>query len=678
MIDKHYKISQQITYRGMIWLLAAQLVVMLPFAFFLPIWLIPVMLVATYWRIRVIKGNAAQPKLLLNLFILALGVAGIWVSGMRLLSLDAMVSLLLLGFAFKSLEVIRQRDALVVVFIGYFLVAVGFLFSQSILAGAYGVVALIILTAALIANQQSSAQQLSQNATRSNLGLSAMMLFQCLPLMILVFVFMPRFSPLWVIPSFESQAKTGVTDNITPGDIANLAKSDELAFRVSFKGERPPRHELYWRGLVLNNFDGKSWKQLDNDYDSFELGMYYGQNMPWSETNISQQGEGLEYDVIYEKTGQPWLFTLTPSVTLDDQVKQLGDYRVMAKHDVVTPFLLNAKTYPNAKRDLNLGEHTRRLALALPSKGDNKTREAAKQWRAESASDEDYVNKVMARFTEQAYYYTLKPPLLGNSDTIDKFLFESQRGFCVHYAGSFVYLMRAAGIPARMVVGYLGGEWNEKGQYLAVRQYDAHAWTEVWLKGQGWKRYDPTSMVAPSRVEGGLEEALAHEGTFLEGQFFSAQKFEWLDGIRKKMDSIQYGWRRWVLGYDSESQANLLQTILNKMSSIPLAALVGALFIGIFLFWFVMLGLLKRQRYESYEHQLYRKFCKRLAKHGIIREQQQTPSEFAVIASSQWPEKSDTIRSFSLIYQQICYVDNADQAHDQSFKKMRQLLSELR
>jgi len=318
------------------------------------------------------------------------------------------------------------------------------------------------------------------------------------------------------------------------------------------------------------------------------------------------------------------------------------------------------------------------LALSLPLDGDKKTREAAKKWRAESTNDEDYVNKVMARFTEKEYYYTLKPPLLGDSDTIDKFLFETQRGFCVHYAGSFVYLMRAAGIPARMVVGYLGGEWNEEGKYLAVRQYDAHAWTEVWIQGKGWKRYDPTAMVSPSRVDSGLEDALAYEGTFLDGQLFSMQKLKWLDGIRQKMDSIQYGWRRWVLGYDGESQANLLQTILNKMSAVPLAALIGALFIGIFLFWFVMLGLFKRQRYESYEHQLYRKFCKRLAKHGIIREQQQTPSEFAVIASSQWPEKSDTIRSFSLIYQQICYVDNADQAHDQSFKKMRQLLSELR
>ncbi|RVU84440.1 DUF3488 domain-containing protein [Leucothrix sargassi] len=662
----------------MIWLLAAQLVVMLPFVFFLPPWLIPVMLVATFWRIRVIKGHAAQPKLLLNLFILTLGILGVWASGMRLLSLDAMVSFLLLGFAFKSLEVIRQRDALVVVFIGYFLVAVGFLFSQTILAGAYGVIALIILTAALIANQQSSAQQLSQNATRSNLSLSALMLLQCLPLMVLVFVFMPRFSPLWVIPSFESQAKTGVTDQVTPGDIANLAKSDELAFRVSFKGELPPANERYWRGLVLNNFDGKSWQQLEHQYEGFELGMYYRQHMPWSQSSLSDRGEPLEYDVIYEKTGQPWLFTLTPSVTSDDQAVQLGDYRVMAKHDVVTPFLLNAKAYPDAKRDLNLNEHTRRLALRLPHKGDEQTRAAAKQWRAEATSDEDYVNKVMKRFTEQAYFYTLKPPLLGNSNTIDKFLFESQRGFCVHYAGSFVYLMRAAGIPARMVVGYQGGEWNEEGKYLSVRQYDAHAWTEVWLKGQGWKRYDPTAMVAPSRVEGGLEEALAHEGTFLEGQLFSLQKFEWMDGIRKKMDSIQYGWRRWVLGYDGDTQANLLQTILNKMSSIPLAALVGALFIGIFLFWFVMLGLLKRQRYEAYEHQLYRTFCKRLAKHGIIREQQQTPSEFAVIASSQWPEKSDTIRSFSLMYQQICYVDSTDQGHDQLFKKMRQLLSELR
>ena len=677
MLASSYQISQQVTYRGMIWLLAAQLIVMLPFALHLPIWLIPVMLISTYWRIRVLKGESAQPILLVRLFVVTLGIAGVFLSDMTLLSLDTMVSLLLLGFAFKSLEAIRQRDALVVVFIGFFLVAVSFLFSQSIPAGAYGVISMVVLTSALIANQQSPTQQLSQNATRSSLKMSSLMLFQCLPLMVLVFIFMPRFSPLWSIPSFESHAKTGITDSMVPGDIASLSKSDELAFRASFEGRQPSSDEMYWRGLVLNFFDGKGWQQLPEQFDTPELKSQLLYNMPWDATKVQVSGEPFRYEVIYEKTGQPWLFTLTPTTRMDGKTFQFGDFRVMSRSDIQSPLLVNAVSYPDSKRDLELSDFARNMALQLPDNGDEKTRAFARSLRAESSSNAAYVERVLKRFTDEPYAYTLKPPLLGDNDTIDKFLFETQRGFCSHYAGSFVYLMRAVGIPARIVVGYLGGEWNNNREYLSVRQYDAHAWAEVWLAGEGWRRVDPTSRVAPSRVDGGLEAAVDYEGTFLEGNLFSAHKFEWLDGIREKMDAMQYGWRRWILGYDSKSQTNLLKSVLDKMSSVPLGALVGALFLGIFLLWFVMLGLMRRQTYEAYEHQLYRKFCKRLEKDGITRQPQQTPYEFAKIASEKLPDKASVIRDFSSLYQQLCYVPGGAQELEQPHQKMRQLLKEL-
>jgi len=580
----------------------------------------------------VLKGHSAQPKVMVRMLVIALGVAGVLLSGMTLLSLDTMVSLLLLGFAFKSLEAIRQRDALVVVFIGYFLIAISFLFSQSIAAGAYGVLSLIILTGALIANQQSPAQQVSQYSTRSSLRMASMMLFQSLPLMVLVFILMPRFSPLWSIPGFESHAKTGVTDRMTPGDIANLSKSDELAFRASFTGRQPLPDELYWRGLVLNHFDGKSWQQLPEDYDTTELKSQLLYNMAWNDANVEVSGEPFRYEVIYEKTGQPWLFTLTPTTKVDGKTIKFGDYRVMSRGDVQSPLMVNAESYPDSKRDLELSDYARSLALQLPASGNEKTREFARSLRADSMSDSHYIENVLNRFTDQSYFYTLRPPLLGDNDTIDKFLFETQKGFCSHYSGSFVFMMRAAGIPARIVVGYLGGKWSAEGDYLAVRQYDAHAWTEVWLKGEGWRRVDPTSYVAPSRVEGGLEAAVEYEGSFL---------------------------------------------VLDKMSSVPLAVLVGALFIGIFLLWFVMLGLVRRQTYEAYEHQLYRKFCKQLEKHGILREPQQTPHEFALIASEKLPDRATVIKGFSALYEQLCYVPDGVVERSGPHQKMRKLLREL-
>lgn len=677
MLDKDYQLSRQVTYRGMIWLLAAQLVVMLPFAFYLPIWLIPVMLASTYWRIRVIKGHSAQPGLATRMLVVALGGLGVLISGMPLVSLDAMVSFLLLGFAFKSLEVISQRDALVVIFIGYFLVAIQFLFNQSILAGAYGVGSLIVLTGALIANQQSPAQQLSQNATRSSLKMASFMLIQCLPLMILVFVFMPRFSPLWAIPSFDTQAKTGMTDRMSPGDIADLSKSDELAFRVSFEGRKPTSDEMYWRGLVLNHFDGQAWQQFDEQYDSRELRMRLQYSQPWQQSQVEFAGEPIKYETLYEKTGRPWLFSLTPTVAAEGDLRLFGDYRVMANSDIQAPLMVRAVAYPDARRDLNLTQNARRAALQMPATGDPKARALARELRDSVSTDQAYVDLVSKRFTDQPYFYTLHPPLLGDTDTIDKFLFDSMRGFCSHYAGSFVFMMRAVGIPARVVVGYLGGKWNKNGDYLSVHQFDAHAWTEVWLEGVGWKRVDPTAMVAPSRVEGGLEAALEYEGSFLEDKLFSAHKMKWLDGIRQKLDSIQYGWRRWVLGYDGESQANLLKSILDKMSSVPLAMLVGGLFAGIFLLWFVLLGMMNRRNYEAYEHQLYRRFCARLAKLGISREAQQTPSEFSALASEKLPEKAATIQAFTDIYQQLCYVPDGAEKSEQSVREMKRLLRVL-
>lgn len=677
MLDKDYKTSRQVTYRGMIWLLAAQLVVMLPFAFNLPVWLVPVMLVATYWRIRVIKGHSAQPKFIVRMFVIGLGVVGVLLSGMTLLSLNTMVSFLLLGFAFKSLEVVRQRDALVVIFIGYFLVAISFLFSQSIPAGAYGVLSLIVLTGALITNQQSPAQQLSQNSTRSSLSTAALMLLQCLPLMALVFVLMPRFSPLWSIPSFESHAKTGVGDSMAPGDIANLSKSDELAFRVSFSGRKPAADEMYWRGLVLNHFDGVTWQQLERQYDTEELKSELIYQQPWQDSQVRLTGEPINYEAIYEKTGQPWLFTLTPTTQADGKILKLGDYRVMSRSDIQAPLMMKATSYPEAKRDVVLSDYSRQLALQLPNSGNPKARQRAKQWHAEAGGDQAYIDKVLENYTQQQYFYTLRPPLLGDDDTIDKFLFDTKKGFCSHYSGSFVFLMRAAGIPARIVVGYLGGEWNKSGDYLSVRQYDAHAWTEVWLEGKGWIRIDPTSMVAPSRVEGGLEAAVEYEGSFLEDQLFSVHQFKWMDGIRQKMDAIQYGWRRWILGYDSKSQANLLKAILDKLSSVPLAALVGVLFVGIFLLWFVMLGLMNKRNYEAYEHRLYRKLCKRLEKLGIKREPHQTPTEFSRLAGEKLPDKADAIHSFTQLYQSLCYEPSNGSDGENRRKKMRQLLRKV-
>ena len=668
--------KQPVTYVGMLWLLAASVVVMLPFALHLPLWLIPVVLFAAGWRLWVLAGGASQPQTWVKAVLAATGIGGLWLSGLQFPSLEAMSALLLLGFAFKSLEAIQRRDALVVIFSGYFLVALHFLYAQTLLAGGYGVFSLVVLTGALIGTQQSVAEFSTWQQVRFNLRLAGTMLLLCLPLMLVLFVFAPRLAPLWSLPTLSNQAKTGVSDQMTPGDIAQLSQSSELAFRVTFKGERPAQKQLYWRGLVLNHFDGQAWKQFAQTYDPLQINDVVRKEFALHSDQVQQQGTAVAYDVVYEKTGQPWLFTLTPALTLGGaDVLQAADYRVMATQPLQAPLLLSAVSYPQSARDLSLVPWLRDLALQLPDSGDTRSRELAQRWRATAANEQSYIDKVLAHFREQQFHYTLRPPLLGEKDTIDAFLFDAQRGFCAHYAGSFVFLMRAAGIPARVVVGYQGGEWNTKGNYLSVHQYDAHAWTEVWQAGKGWVQIDPTAVIALERVEQGLAAAVQAEGSFLENEHFSLRNVTWLNGVRGQWDALQYGWQRWVLGYDGATQLALLQQLLGEISWWRVGVFVGFLMLVITLGWGLLLGLARRKVHEAWEHQLYRRFCSTLAKRGVVRATGQTPGHFAQQAANAFPAQAAVIAEFTRVYETLCYAPQVDAG---AYRQLQRLLRQLR
>jgi hypothetical protein len=223
-----------------------------------------------------------------------------------------------------------------------------------------------------------------------------------------------------------------------------------------------------------------------------------------------------------------------------------------------------------------------------------------------------------------------------------------------------VFLMRAAGIPARVVAGYQGGEWNAKGNYLSVHQYDAHAWTEVWQAGKGWVQIDPTAVIAPERIEQGLAAAVQAEGSFLENEHFSLRNVTWLNGVRGQWDALQYGWQRWVLGYDATTQLALLQQLLGEVSWWRVAMFGGILILVIGLGWGLLLGLARRKVREAREHQLYRRFCSALAKRGVVRAKGQTPGDFAMQAAVAFPEKAAAITEFTRVYESLCYAPQPD------------------
>lgn len=672
MFFKGFPQDKQITYTGMLWLLAAQLVVMAPLAFYLPIWLMPVLLLSAGWRIRVMKGHLEQPGNVVTLILAGLGITALTMSGMPLVSLDMIASFLMLGFAYKAIEVIQRRDGLVVIFTGFLLVGILFLYSQSMLTAIYGVFALIILTGAMIAIHQPSRQTI-----RQELKLSSLILLLCFPLMILLFVFAPRFPPLWTAPIPGGDAKTGMSDSMAPGDIAQLSQSDELAFNVKFLGERPKQSELYWRGLVLQHFEGNRWTQFAEAVEPDVAQSMLRTSLVSINQRLVTQGDRLKYEVIYEKSGQPWLFALTPIVSIKGAAYYGSDFRIIADQAVLEPMMLTLVSYPEALRDVDLPEAKRELTVQLPAQGNPQSRALAQRLFSSSASKQDYIEKVLNHYREQAFYYTLRPPLLDSDHSIDDFLFNSKKGFCEHYAGSFVFMMRAAGIPARVVVGYQGGEWNDKGNFLAVRQYDAHAWTEVWLENQGWVRYDPTARVAPERIELNLETAVSEEGSFLESKTFSMAKSPWLTGLRQQLDSTQYAWRRFVLGYDDESQAKLLKRWFGEMSVQKIALLVGSLFAAIILLWVLFLGLGKRQPREAIEHQLYRRFCALLEKQGVTRKPSQTPEALSRYASTQLPRLADEIKAFTQVYSTLCYRTDQPDMYQQHIRRLKSLLKKM-
>lgn len=673
MFSEGYPQDKQITYAGMLWLLGAQIVVMAPLVFYLPIWLLPVLFFSAGWRIRVMKGHQEQPGKIVKVIIAALGLVALSISGLTLISLDMMASLLMLGFAYKALEVIQRRDAMVVIFTGFLLIGVLFLYSQSILIALYGVFALAVLTGAMIAIQQSKSY-----AILPNLKLSSIMLLLCLPLMLLFFVFSPRFTPLWTIPLQAGHAKTGISDSMTPGDIAELSKSDELAFTATFYGELPKQNELYWRGLVLQNFDGKTWTQFPNKLSPEESREKLLIKQKDIRDTLVKQGDGRKYQVIYEKTARLWLFSLSPVVKIKGDAVYGSDYRVMATKNILEPMMLTLTSFPEALREVNLPEKTRKQSLQLPDDGNPQSRALAKQLLADSSSTQDFINKVLNRYRQQMFYYTLRPPVSGDKNTIDNFLFNNKKGFCEHYAGSFVYMMRVAGIPARVVIGYQGGEWNKTGKFLTIRQYDAHAWTEVWLKNSGWLRFDPTGMVAPDRIEKNLEAAVSEEGSFLEGKFFSLSKYQWLKSLKNNVDSMQYSWRKFVLGYDDESQAEFLKKLFGELSIQKIAMIVAGFFIGIIVLWALFLGLGRKQSSEAIEHQLYRRFCKLLEKHGVKREPSQAPEEFSQFASSQLPGMANEINEFSSYYSELCYNSTPQGSLQENIKTLKRLLKKIK
>lgn len=650
------QLAQPIPRVSLNWLLIAQALVIVPFALHIPVSLTVLWLACSFWRIQIFRMRVRAPGTWVKSGLLVGTAGGIFLARGSLIGLDAGAALLIAAFILKMLEMHTRRDALVLIFLGFFCVAVGYLFEDDLLWGLFTLLPVATLLAALVGLQQSSLA----SKPAATLKLAVKLLLQAVPLMLLLFLFFPRLDPLWSLPQPSNKALTGLSDSMAPADITELSRSAALVFRASFDGAVPPRNQQYWRGLTLEQFDGRRWSQSSR--------ALVPDPPQWR-----KQGNALSYSVVLEPTGKPWLLTLDIGETAAGDARQMSDFRWQRRRPIEQSILYTVNSWPDAVRETTLSDGARMQALQLPAKGNPQAREWAADLHRRYPAPGALVDAMLAYLTDQPFHYTLKPPALG-TNTIDDFLFTSRAGFCAHYAGAMTFVLRAAGIPARVVAGYQGGELNPDGNYISVRQFDAHAWVEYWQAGVGWRTVDPTAAVAPARIEQGLEQALDADEDFLGDSPMSALRYRhlpWLNSIRLSWDNLNYGWQRWVLGYQGQQQLQVLGRWFSGFQA-PVFAGAGLTMLGLLALW-----LFKPWRRES-DSQLraFKSFERLLARHGLKREPGEGVRAFALRASERFPAHAEAIEGFASEFEAQRYAGDTA-AKGQLRRRLRDLRRSL-
>lgn len=522
------------------WTLAALGFAVGPHVPYLPVWITAALIICAVLRLSIEHHRRRLPATWIRI-VLALGCfIGVLATYDNITGVGPGSALLAIMAALKILETRERRDQFVLLFISIFLIMSSLLREQLIWSLPYLIAGVIVTMTAWI--RMSAGKK---TGVRRSLASTSRLLLYAAPLTIAMWVLFPRLSaPFWAIPIDTSRAESGLSDEMSPGDISSWSLSNEVAFRVEFDDDIPPRKQLYWRGLVLHIFNGRTWK-------GNAISSAFKANR-----EVEYIGDPVGYRITMEPTSQQWVFALDIASEWSLDKTGMGRQQQLTRIEPIDKVMsFHAVSYPQYRIDPNREIRGNDHFLLLRGDRNNRTVKFAKEMRARSASNEQFIDNVMRMFNEQEFYYTLEPPALGSSP-VDQFLFETRQGFCEHYASAFAVMMRAAGIPSRIVLGYQGGELNPLGNYMIVRQSDAHAWTEVWLDGRGWTRVDPTSAVAPERISEGITGAMwsdigASWGLNAPSRVLHKLKLTW--------DAMNAKWNDWVLGYGPENQSRFLK-----------------------------------------------------------------------------------------------------------------------
>jgi protein-glutamine gamma-glutamyltransferase len=555
---------------------------------------------------------------------------------------DAGAALLTMMLAFKVVEIRSLRDFYLSCFLGFFLVITNFFYSQSVFMVMLMLIVVIALGYCLLSvNSQASALNIKQR-----LWLSSKLVLQATPMMLFLFVLFPRISgPIWGLPQDAnasqsaqmteqltlgdlppSQGMSGINDQIQMGKISQLIQSDAIAFRVKFTdNELSPTAKLYWRGPVLWQTDGTVWSPIAE------------KPLQSQHPHIQISGSSYHYQMTLEPHNKTWLFaldfpteqpqTLASHLTSDGQLNSDKPIKQRTQYSLTSSpsYTFNAAAEPNLDAALQLpeGKHPQTLALA-------------KQWQQQTDTPQQYINTALAFFKNDGFVYSLSPPRLSG-DTVDQFLFQTREGFCEHYAASFTVLMRAAGIPARIVTGYLGGDLNPVDDVLTVRQRDAHAWTEVWLPQQGWLRIDPTSAVSQQRIDQGIGRLLppGRQSPAMLGD--NNQLVAAWNSLKNNWNAFNTAWDMWVVSFGPERQLELLSKLgMSNPNWQKMTIVLTLLFVLTGLV--MMLSVWFKRPHHDPGVVLYQRFCKKLARLGIEKADHEGPQDFAMRAQAALPE----------------------------------------
>lgn len=537
----------------------------------------------------------------------------------------------------KALESERIRDARTGIALACFVLMCALLFGQSLLMTLAVILGLLPALAGLRALQPT---QTTSGWTPEALSIGKTLLLS-VPLALVVFLFLPRLSsPLWGV-SQGGVARTGVDDRMSPGDFTQLLVDDSPAFRVSFQGPPPPPQQRYFRGPVLWWFDGRSWTGLDRLSPLHQL----------APEPLVQSGTTVLATVTMQPSHRHWLFALDTPLAAPPGA-HMNVARTLLRNKPIDKLLrYQVRSAPERQLAPRLGAAERRMGLELPAGYNPHAQALARTWRQQYGHDDAAIARAaLSLFHDGGFRYTLVPPPLGR-DSIDDFLFDTKAGFCEHYASAFTFLMRAAGIPARVVTGYQGGWWNAEADYLLVRQSDAHAWSEIWLAGRGWTRFDPTAAVRPDRITLGAASAA---GT-------SAQWYQqgWWRSLRNHWDVVNHWWNRAVTGFDALRQRGLLTPfgIRQTHQSTLLAALVGSLVLLMLVAAVVTLR--PRRRHSDPLAAAMALLQRRLARVGVVRRTSEGPRHFFARAARALPHQGDQLQALGRAWVDLRYAQSA-------------------